>query len=346
MELRHLEVFLAVVDHHGFRRASAHLYLSQSAVSARIHELEQELGARVFERNRKGAALTAVGAALVQPARRTLDNARAVRRGVELLAYTGRLTLGVMPGGAAELTRPLLLELARRFPRVTFTYRPVPMTAWHDGILGEVDLLVTREPFPGSEVVATELLREGVGVAVPASFSEADAHSLSLDDVMGCPMVRTSDAVPRAITSHWGLEHLANGFKAQRRGPAADGPLETSDRVEAGYGVAVGPVSVARMYGSGAFRFVPVTGVPDSAVALVSRGDDERELVVAVHRETADIVRRIAPLVLGGRSPGVDDVVDAVLRPTADPAPDPSADPAAGPAAPPGASAAGDGLEG
>jgi DNA-binding transcriptional LysR family regulator len=313
MELRHLEVFLAVVDHHGFRRAAAHLYLSQSAVSARVHELEQELGAKVFERSRSGAGLTAVGEALVLPARRTLDNARAVRRGVELSAHRGHLTIGLMPGGAAELTRPLLRELSRRFPHVTFDFRHVPMPAWHEGILCEVDLLVTREPFPGPEVLATELLREGVGVAVPASFSEADAPSLSVDDVLGGPLVRSADTVPRAITSYWGLEHLANGFRAQRRGPAADGPVETSERVEAGYGLAVGPVSVARMYGSGAFRFVTMTGVPDSTVALVSRADDERELVAAVHRETADIVRRIAPLVLGGLSPDIDDVVDTVV---------------------------------
>ena len=313
MELRHLEVFLAVVDHHGFRRAAAHLYLSQSAVSARVHELEQELGAKVFERSRSGAGLTPVGEALVLPARRTLDNARAVRRGVELSSHRGHLTLGLMPGGAAELTRPLLLELSRRFPHVTFDFRHVPMPAWHEDILREVDLLVTREPFPGPDVVATELLREGVGVAVPASFSEADADTLCLADVLASPLVRSAETVPRAITSHWGLEHLANGFRAQRRGPAADGPVQTSERVEAGYGVAVGPVSVARMYGSGAFRFVTMTGVPDSTVALVSRADDERELVAAVHRETADIVRRVAPLVLGGLYPDIDDVVETVV---------------------------------
>jgi hypothetical protein len=163
-------------------------------------------------------------------------------------------------------------------------------------------------------------------------------------------MVRASDAVPRVITSHWGLEHLANGFQAERRGPAADGPLETSERVGAGYGVAAGPASVARLYGSAAFRFVPMTGVPDSIVALVSRADDQRDLVAAVHRETADIVRRLAPLVLGGRSPGIDDVVDAVLRPPHTPtaATEPgtsAADPGAS-AADQGASAAGDGLEG
>ena len=348
MELRYLEVFVAVVDHHGFRRAAAQLYLSQSAVSARIHELEQELGAKVFERSRSGVALTAVGEALLQPARRILDDARAVRRGVELMSYAGRLTVGLMPGGAAELTRPLLLELSRRFPAVTFSFLQVPMHGWHAGILGELDLLVTREPYPGPEVVATELLREGVGVALPASFAEADAHTLSLAEVLDCPMVRTSDTVPRVITSHWGLEHLANGFRAERRGPAADGPLETSERVGAGYGVAVGPASVARLYGSAAFRFVPMAGVPDSTVALVSRGDDQRDLVAAVHRETADIVRRLAPLVLGGRSPGIDDVVDAVLRPPQTPPPSQTPRPPHTPtgATDSGASAAGDGLEG
>ncbi|HVI84363.1 MAG TPA: LysR family transcriptional regulator, partial [bacterium] len=49
MELDHVEAFVAVVRRGGFTRASPGLHLSQPAISRRIHLLEAELGAPLFE---------------------------------------------------------------------------------------------------------------------------------------------------------------------------------------------------------------------------------------------------------------------------------------------------------
>jgi DNA-binding transcriptional LysR family regulator len=69
---RDLRYFVAVAEELHFTRAAQRLYLSQPALSKQIRMLEQQLGAELFERDRRGVTLTPVGAALLPHARRVL----------------------------------------------------------------------------------------------------------------------------------------------------------------------------------------------------------------------------------------------------------------------------------
>ena len=65
MELLQLEAFLEAAERGSFRRAAEMLYLSQPALSARVHALEEELGAPLFHRMGRGVRLTEVGKAFM-----------------------------------------------------------------------------------------------------------------------------------------------------------------------------------------------------------------------------------------------------------------------------------------
>jgi len=61
MDIHLLRTFLAVGNHGGLRKAAEFLHLTPSAVSARIQQLEREMGIALFERHRNGVLLTAAG---------------------------------------------------------------------------------------------------------------------------------------------------------------------------------------------------------------------------------------------------------------------------------------------
>ena len=77
---RQLRAFLLVAQHHSFARAAEALFVTPSALSLLIRELENQLGFRLFDRTTRHVALTAHGGQLL--AMRAPKPGRARRRHV------------------------------------------------------------------------------------------------------------------------------------------------------------------------------------------------------------------------------------------------------------------------
>ena len=99
MELRHFRYFVAVAEGFHFRRAAERLQLAQPAVSEQIRKLEEELGVRLFDRTQRSVSLTDAGAALLDEARRVLQQAEIARMAAQNARdrATTRLRIGHLP---------------------------------------------------------------------------------------------------------------------------------------------------------------------------------------------------------------------------------------------------------
>jgi DNA-binding transcriptional LysR family regulator len=78
IELRQLRAFVTVVDEGSFTEAASSLHLSQASVSRAVASLETAIGSRVLRRTTREIGLTEVGAKVLGPARRALDEVAAV----------------------------------------------------------------------------------------------------------------------------------------------------------------------------------------------------------------------------------------------------------------------------
>lgn len=79
MELRHLRCFIVLAEELHFARAAGRLHIEQSPLSRTIKELEDRLGVRLFNRDRRGTHLTRAGEVFLQDVRRVflaLDQAQ------------------------------------------------------------------------------------------------------------------------------------------------------------------------------------------------------------------------------------------------------------------------------
>ncbi len=112
--------FVAVVEHGSLTRASALLGLSQPTLSRQIAELEQLVGAALFERVARGLKLTQAGENLVEPARHMMSAARALGMAASAqdhaLAGTVRITASEV--ASALILPPLLRQLAQDYPEI------------------------------------------------------------------------------------------------------------------------------------------------------------------------------------------------------------------------------------
>jgi len=119
--LRQLQYVVAVADALSFRRAAERCHVSQPSLSAQLAQLEDVLGVRLFERDRRAVLLTPAGHELVERARRVLleasDLAAAAARAGDPLAGTPRL--GVIPTCSPYLLPGVTPRLRARFPRLT-----------------------------------------------------------------------------------------------------------------------------------------------------------------------------------------------------------------------------------
>ena len=81
MELRHIRSFLSIAETLHFGRTAQLIHLSQPALSLQIRALEEEVGVRLFERNRRKTTLTAAGCAFRDEAAASLTQLdRATRK--------------------------------------------------------------------------------------------------------------------------------------------------------------------------------------------------------------------------------------------------------------------------
>jgi LysR family transcriptional regulator, benzoate and cis,cis-muconate-responsive activator of ben and cat genes len=96
MELRHLRYFVAVAEELSFRRAAHRLHVSHPALSQQVHDLENELGLKLFERNSRRVELTEVGRAFLIGTRRAIAAVKeAVTQAQEAAkGDRGRLVIG------------------------------------------------------------------------------------------------------------------------------------------------------------------------------------------------------------------------------------------------------------
>ena len=136
MDIPRLEAFLEVARLGSMRAAARSLHLGQPALSARIVALEDELGARIFERTRRGVRLTLAGRALVPHAERALEAVEAGRTAVSQVEQgdDGELVIAA----ASAINASVVPELVARFRR----YHPGVHLYVHTGSAARIVELV------------------------------------------------------------------------------------------------------------------------------------------------------------------------------------------------------------
>lgn len=120
MNLHHLRLFAAVVDHGGFTKAAAALNLSQPAISKSLKELEAELNLTLIDRAGRSLRLTDAGRTLHARARELFGVERVAERELRELRglKRGVLRIGASTTIATYLLPPVLGRFRLRHPRV------------------------------------------------------------------------------------------------------------------------------------------------------------------------------------------------------------------------------------
>lgn len=145
--IRHLWLFLAVAEEQNFGRAAKRLGMSQPPLSEQIQVLEQALKVKLFERSRRGAKLTPVGAAILPAVRKFAEQLERLELAVEeaLGGQSGMLTIGAISTAMFDVLPGLIEQLKEAYPHLTVSVREIDSVEAVPALeAGDIDLAFAR----------------------------------------------------------------------------------------------------------------------------------------------------------------------------------------------------------
>lgn len=126
LTLRQIQYAVAVAESLSFCKAAERCFVSQPALSAQLAQMEEALGVRLFERDRRKVIITGAGREIIERARAILretdDLVKLAHRSADPLA--GVLRIGIIPTISPYLLPQLSAVLRQTFPHLT--------VLWHE----------------------------------------------------------------------------------------------------------------------------------------------------------------------------------------------------------------------
>ncbi|MFF4779326.1 LysR family transcriptional regulator [Microtetraspora fusca] len=251
MDLRQMEVVVAVAEAGGFTAAARRLNVVQSAVSGTVRALEREFGTPLFTRTTHRVSLTPAGEAFVPAARAALRAADLAREAVDAAKgeLRGRVTVGTMQGVWAGLHHALA-ALRAEHPGVVVQLRQAAVADIRQALReGTVDLAVVALDRQQQRGLVTRLLSREDMVLVASPQRDLIARTaegrVELAEVARLPLVD--------FTPGWAIRHSVDrAFRAA--GVDRSTTFEVNDIVAASelvrndLGVCIMPLSIASRF--------------------------------------------------------------------------------------------------
>lgn len=276
---KQLRYFVDIVDAGSFSLAAERLFIAQSALSRQVKEMERHLQVPLLARDTRHLEMTPAGRSLYGDARRILaaiDSAtvaaRHAQRGIEG-------TVQLLHSSSVPLTHALLdgiREHALRYPGVSIEVSQ--RSSEHQALdieQGIADVGLAREPvlrrYPG--VRQAPLFSEPLVVAVPTTHALAARESVGIAQLRDEPFVATPHMERGGLSQRVAELCRAHGFHpagAQVRSRK----WSQLALVQAGFGIAIMPVSMGRMAPQGV-RLLALDGEDCVTTVLVLWRADE-----------------------------------------------------------------------
>lgn len=192
VSLRQIRAFVALARLGSFTLAAESLYITQSALSGLIKELEQTLGVRLVDRSTRRVHLTSIGEGLHPPLEAVLhdldavlhrvDDHRSLGTGIVRFATTQLLASTLMPD--------LIAAYQQAHPAVQVKMADVPAEAVMARVFaGEAELGIGPEREPNSDVMSTSLFDGPFMAVCPPAHPLARRRRLPWADLMRFPVI-------------------------------------------------------------------------------------------------------------------------------------------------------------
>lgn len=190
-----LEAFLSIAERGSFKRAAAHLNLSQTAISHRMSKLEGDLGLKLFARTTREVVLTRAGIDFLPKARKAIGE---LEQSFDDLKQQGdkrrdRLDIACIPILAVNSLPPILGRFRKAQPRAQLRIVETPSAAIYELVQsGEVEFGLSVIQTNRWDLDVEPIASAPLVLACPAGHALARKKSVTWADLHKLPMIRVS----------------------------------------------------------------------------------------------------------------------------------------------------------
>ncbi|WP_278374448.1 LysR family transcriptional regulator [Sphingobium xenophagum] len=201
----------------GLRRAADVLHIAPSAVDRQIIQLEEEVGAKLFERTPTGMRLTAAGELLIDGVRRWRRDFQRIRSEIDNLVglRRGKVAIGLVEG-AIEFVTSVIADFRTLYPAIEVRLDVHGAQAVVDQVLaGEIDVGVTFNPPNNPTIRIERTMIYRLGLIVRPDHPLADRTEIKLHEAAALPLVMPSESLSlrRVLELAWS-KHVGGAPRA------------------------------------------------------------------------------------------------------------------------------------
>lgn len=196
MELRHLRYFIAVAETGSLTvAAEQRLFTSQPSLSRQIRDLEDEVGAELFNRSARGVELTAAGKAFLDHARLALSQVDAATEAARRAARPSKqvFALGFLTGQEMTWLPRAMQVLREELPKIDVTVSSHYSPDLADALArGKLDLAFLRAE-PGYDLDYRVVSKEKLVVLMPSDHPLTERATIRPEDFAGEPFIMATN---------------------------------------------------------------------------------------------------------------------------------------------------------
>lgn len=247
MNLKQLTYFVAVAEELHFGRAAERLGMAQPPLSRQIKQIEEELGAQLFNRGRNAITMTQAGERLYERGTNILRQMEDTKLEVRRIGQgaEGRLRIGFVGSSTFGMLPNIIKSFRANFPEVNLSLIPMNNAQLHRALVSrEIDVAFARPALTDSEFVTRKLGEEALVLALPDTVDTGNRTVINLNDLAAQNFVLYPE-YPRPSFADFVLNSCAEqGVEIASRVFTMD--LQTAlSLVAIGEGVCIVPASVA-----------------------------------------------------------------------------------------------------
>ena len=302
MELRQIKSFLSVAETLHFGRSAGLIHLSQPALTLQIQALEEEVGVKLLERNRRGTKVTAAGLAFREHAIAAVTQVeQAVRRAC--LAANGKvglLRVGFISTAGNEIMPNLIRHFGDSNPEAEFSLHNIPTLSQIQMLdTGSLDVGFIRLPIgEHSELEVDPIHREPFVFVVPASHRLADKENVQIREVAAEEFVMFErTAAPDCCDLIFGMMRDAGVVPKVRQ---TTGQMQTLiSLVASGIGISILPASEVKHSGAAVAACEIADVIPLSEIGLAVSKRNRRPIVATFRSFALTELEHVSDVVPG-----------------------------------------------